>query len=319
MDPTLRNIGSFYHLDDHPVDKKWTVGESYEFCRRLTVSHYENFPVGSLLIPKHLRPHVHAIYSFARVSDDFADEADYKGKRMDLLNEWERMLINCYEGKAEHPIFIALGETVKTIDLPIELFQGLLKAFKMDVTVSRYEDFDQVLGYCRYSANPVGRLILHLFDYRDEELFHLSDCICTALQLANFWQDVTIDLKKDRSYIPKNEMKRENYTEADLFAHVYDERFVRLMEPLVKRTWRLFNEGCPLVERVKWPLNAELRFTWLGGTTILHRVMQNEFNVFEYRPKLSKWDFLKLGLRSFFQIEGIRKKRNQAFENTQSN
>jgi len=312
------NIGSFYRLGDRPAGERWTVEEAYAFCRHLTYSHYENFPVGSLLVPKRLRPHVYAIYAFARAADDFADEESYKGQRMDLLNEWERLLEECYEGRAEHPIFIALRQTVKEIELPIDLFKGLLRAFKMDVTVSRYEDFEQVLGYCRYSANPVGRLILHLFDYKDEELFALSDCICTALQLANFWQDVAIDLKKDRIYIPKDEMKREHYGEDELFAHVYDERFRKVLAPLAKRTWDLFDRGYPLVERVAWPLNAELRFTWLGGTTILARAAENDFNVFDHRPVLSKWDFIKWGVRSLSGTGSVRRRLAAFFQSIES-
>ncbi len=314
MELFLNTIRSMYHLEDRPAGEEWTVEESYTFCRNLTYSHYENFPVGSLLIPKHLRKHVHAIYAFARVADDFADEEEYKGTRLERLSEWGELLKECYHGQAKHPIFIALGETVKEIELPIELFEGLLNAFKMDVTVTRYEDFGQVMGYCRYSADPVGRLILHLFDYRDEELFRMSDNICSALQLANHWQDVTIDLKKDRIYIPREEMKREGYTENELFSHVYDERFYRLMDSLVQRTWDLFDRGYPLLERVRWPLNAELRFTWMGGVTILSRIFENRCDVFSSRPTLSKWDYAHWGVRSLLGIGRIRERLRQKFQ-----
>ncbi len=307
MRSSLETLGTFYKIPYHPSGGTWTVLEAYEFCKDLTVSHYENFPVGSILIPKSLRPHVFAIYAYARVADDFADEQLYENRRLDLLNDWNRQLIDCYEGKAEHPIFIALSKTVAECDLPIELFQGLLHAFKMDVTVKRYNSYEDVLGYCRFSANPVGRLILHLFNYRDEKLFSCSDHICTALQLTNFWQDITIDLKKDRIYIPLKDMKHEGYTVEDLYAHVYNERFKRVMQLQTSRTWKLFDEGYPLLDQVKWPLSSELRFTWLGGTRILKRTVQNDYNVFDQRPKLSKLDFVHLGLRSLWQIKRYRR------------
>ncbi len=314
MKTSAETLASFYKMPFQFTEKRWTVKTAYEFCRELTVSHYENFPVGSILIPKHLRPHVYAIYSFSRVADDFADEASYEGRRIDLLNDWNQQLIDCYEGKAEHPIFIALADTIQKRELPIELFQGLLRAFKQDVTVKRYESFEDVIHtYCQYSANPVGRLILHLFEYREEELFLWSDHICTALQLTNFWQDICIDQKKDRIYIPLHDMKENQYTVDELYAHVYDERFTAIMRNLGKKTWELFEKGYPLLDRVAWPLSSELRFTWLGGTTILSRLAQNGYNVFEQRPKLSKLDFLRFGLRSFGRIERYRKRGERIF------
>ena len=294
----------------------WTVEEAYTYCRGITVSHYENFPVGSILIPRHLRPHVYAIYSFARVSDDFADEAEYKDKenRLALLNNWQQQLEDCYQGKADHPIFIALANTVKQCEMPIDLFSGLLHAFKRDVLVSRYQTFDEVIqDYCQYSANPVGRLILHLFGYRDEELFTLSDHICTALQLTNFWQDVEIDLRKDRIYIPQENMRRLGYSEEKLFQHNYNEAFCTVMKELVSKTWDLFEKGYPLLEKVKFPLSAELRFTWLGGVSILSRTKEIQYDVFNRRPKLHKTDFLWLGLRSFGSIRAIVNQKRDFF------
>lgn len=312
--PTIETINSMYGLSNRPAVGTWTLEEAYRYCHDLTVAHYENFPVGSLLVPKAKRTHVYAIYAFARVSDDFADEADYEGRRLDYLNGWNRMLEECYQGKASHPIFMALADTVEKCELPIELFQGLLHAFKKDVTVKRYDTLENVnTFYCQYSANPVGRLILHLFDYRDERLFMLSDCICTALQLTNFWQDVTIDLKKDRIYIPRDEMKRVGYSEEELFAHVYDDRFRTIMSRLTRQTWDLFDRGYPLLDHVRWPLNAELRFTWLGGTAILARLAQNRYNMFDKRPKLSKWDLITLGSRSFTRIGRIRERMKTLF------
>lgn len=313
--PPFDTIGSMYKISAHPAGDRWTPEEAYAFCRSLTVSHYENFPVGSILIPKEKRPFVYAIYAFARISDDFADESIYEGRRLDYLNGWDHLLSEAYQGRAEHPVFIALADAAEKCALPIDLFRGLLRAFKQDVNVNRYETLDSVIAnYCRYSADPVGRLILHLFDYRDEELFHLSDCICSALQLTNFWQDVTIDLQKDRIYIPQEMMRAVGYTVDELFAHVYDRRFQSIMRELVDRTWHLFDEGYPLLERVRWPLSAELRFTWLGGATILSRTRKNEYNVFEKRPALSKWDFIQTGGRSLFRISRMRRRLKNLFE-----
>lgn len=306
MHVTFEALKPLYNLNIKPPKNGWTMAESYSFCRRVTFAHYENFPVGSVLIPKKLRPHVHAIYAFARLSDDFSDEDYYEGQRMERLDEWDVMLEDCYNGKADHPVFIALANTAKELDIPMQLFRDLLIAFKMDVTKSRYQDWDEVMNYCHYSANPVGRLILYLFGYRDEVLLHWSDCICSALQLINFWQDVAVDLKKDRIYIPQKDIEAFGYSEKELFEHVYDERFTKLMRKLVLRAWVMIDEGYPLLINVKFPLSAELRFTWLGGVSILQRTALNEYNVFEKRPKLSKFDFMKLGLRSFFGIKKYR-------------
>ena len=313
MKTLAEQIESLYHIPVQPQGAAWTVTEAYTFCRTLTLSHYENFPVGSLLVPRSLRRHVHAIYAFARIADDFADEPCYEGQRLERLEDWDAQLQEAYQGRAYHPVFLALAQTVNELDLPLALFRDLLTAFKMDVTVKRYETFDDVLGYCRYSANPVGRLILCLFDHRDPQLFAYSDCICTALQLANFWQDVAIDLKKNRIYIPRADQAECGYSELELFHHVYDARFQRLMHRQVQRTWALFEEGFPLVEHVPFPLSAELRFTWLGGVTILARTRQSVYRVFDRRPQLTKMDFLRLGWRSLWPLFRVKEKRRAEF------
>ncbi|HMY76522.1 MAG TPA: squalene synthase HpnC, partial [Blastocatellia bacterium] len=186
---------------------------AYAYCRQMAESHYENFPVGSVLIPSQLRKHVYSIYAFARTADDFADEGyETSGltetQRLAALDDWQQKLDRCFAGDADHPVFIALAATVKDLNLPKKLLADLLSAFKQDVTKRRYADFDEVLDYCTRSANPVGRLILLLFGYRDERLHQLSDHICTALQLANFWQDVAVDIQKDRVYLPEDDMAR---------------------------------------------------------------------------------------------------------------
>ncbi len=279
-----------------------SVAEAFAYCENMARSHYENFPVGSLLVPKSKRKHVYSIYAFARTADDFADEG-YGTKitpseRLELLADWESQLENCFAGSAQHPIFIALAETVRTLDLPPQLFKDLLSAFKQDVVKTRYANFDEVLDYCRRSANPVGRLILLLFDYRDEHLHQLSDKICTALQLANFWQDVSVDLQKDRIYLPLDDLARFNFSEADLRAGKCDERFVHLLKFQVARTWDLFKAGKSLPKLVSGRLSFELGLTWQGGTRILELIERGGFNTLNHRPQIGKLDKIVLLLKT---------------------
>lgn len=274
--------------------------EAFAYCEQIAKSHYENFPVGSFFVPKEKRPHFYAIYAFSRIADDFADEAEHDGSRLTHLLDWEDQLTRCFEGQAEHPVFIALRETVNRFDMPQSLFQDLLTAFKMDVTKRRYQNFDEVLFYCQHSANPVGRLVLLLSGYRDAAMHQLSDHICTGLQLANFWQDVAVDLKKDRIYLPRDEQAQFGYTETELKQHIYNQNFIDLMRFQVDRTQGLFDAGKPLLDKVGRDLRLELRLIWHGGTTILRKIEANRYNAFQ-RPKLGKWDVVKmLGKALFF-------------------
>ena len=209
-----------------PTDK----AGAYRFCQNLVDSHYENFPVASLLLPKKLRKHVAALYAFARIADDFADEPEYEGARKQRLLEWRRQLNAIGKEPAAHPVFVALESTVRELELPVQPFEDLLSAFIQDTEKKRYATFDEVLDYSRRSANPVGRIVLMIHGYRSEELFRYSDAICTALQLANFWQDISVDLKKDRIYIPEEDFKQFSYSEADLRMGVVNERFIDLMK-----------------------------------------------------------------------------------------
>ncbi len=281
------------------------IETAYAYCRRLAEEHYENFPVGSVLVPKRLRKHVYSIYAFARTADDFADEG-YDGTRTSLsatpteserlaaLDDWRQKLESCYEGRADHPIFIALAETVRELDLPIKLFTDLLSAFKQDVVKRRYANFDEALDYCTRSANPVGRLILLLFGYRDEKLMELSDHICTALQLANFWQDVSVDIRKDRIYLPQDEMAGFGVTVEDIRENRFSERFASLLKFQVDRTRELFNQGRPLPEMVSGRLKYELRLTWFGGTRILKLIEELGYDTLNHRPVISSFDKLVL-------------------------
>lgn len=310
IQPTIMNT-------QNPVIKSENselIEMAYAFCRRMAEEHYENFPVGSALVPKRLRKHVYSIYAFARTADDFADEG-YDGKRtstsapgartslsatpteserLAALNDWQQKLECCYDGRADHPIFIALSETVRELDLPIKLFNDLLSAFKQDVVKRRYANFDEVLDYCTLSANPVGRLILLLFGYRDEKLMELSDNICTALQLANFWQDVSVDIRKDRIYLPQDEMQKFGVTVEDLRENRFSERFASLLKFQVDRTWQLFDQGRPLPEMVSGRLKYELRLTWFGGTRILQLIEKLGYDTLNHRPVISSFDKLLL-------------------------
>jgi len=281
-----------------PLADEWPLDRAYEFCEKLARSHYENFPVGSVLIPKRLRKHVYAIYAFARTADDFADEGYGQGytehERLDLIEEWRLMLRQSETGDARHPVFVALAATRTKFDLPLALFEDLLSAFAQDVTVTRYESFGQLLDYCRRSANPIGRLILLLFGYRDDERLRCSDEICTALQLANHWQDVAVDLQKDRVYLPEEDLSRFDLTVDDLRTQRIDERFTRMMKFEVARAREMFVRGKPLCTSVRGRLGLELRSVWLGGMRILERIEENGYDVFKHRPVISSSDKIKI-------------------------
>jgi phytoene synthase len=283
---------------EHITGRAWPVDDAYGYCESIARSHYENFPVGSILIPKPLRKHFYSIYAFARTADDFADEGyteDYSEReRLDLLEEWREMMSEAFRGRATHPVFVALRETRAKFDLPVALFEDLLSAFMQDVTVRRYESFQQLLDYCRRSANPVGRLILLLFGYRAEQLQAWSDDICTALQLANHWQDVAIDLAKDRIYIPAEDLARFGLSFEDLIRSRPGDGFKELMRFEVARARELFKRGKPLCVSVSGRLGLELRAVWLGGTRVLDLIERNDYDVFARRPVIASKDKLRI-------------------------
>lgn len=276
----------------------WPLDRAYEYCEHLTRSHYENFPVGSALVPKRLRKHFYSIYAFARVADDFADEGYGQGlsehERLEALDEWRRMLTESLAGHARHPVFVALAQTISEFHLPATLFEDLLSAFAQDVTVRRYESFDQLIDYCRRSANPIGRLVLLLFGHNDEQRHQWSDEICTALQLTNHWQDVSIDLDKDRIYVPREDFSRFGLSFDDLITRGSTEDFRRLMKFEVGRARGMLLRGKPLCVSVSGRLGLELRSVWLGGIRILDRIEENSFDVFARRPVINSAD--KIGI-----------------------
>lgn len=266
--------------------RPYSLAEGYAYCQRLATSHYENFSVVSWLLPRPLRPHMYAVYAYCRGVDDLGDEAE--GDRLALLDGWEAELRRCYEGSPQQPAFVALQETVRRFDIPTEPFRRLIEANRADQRVSRYRSYNDLLGYCENSANPVGRLVLYIFGYRDEERQRLSDATCTALQLTNFWQDVRRDLDKGRIYIPLEDMERFGYGEADLLAGRSDGRFRDLMAFQVQRTRELFRDGLALIPKVSGRLTLDLRLFSLGGLAVLDAIEGMGYDVLQRRPTLSR-------------------------------
>ncbi|MGA3285944.1 MAG: squalene synthase HpnC [Bacteroidota bacterium] len=284
----------------HTKRKHWSWEEGFRYCEQIARSHYENFPIASWFVPKEIRKHIWAIYAFARIADDYADEPGYTlAERMDNLSQWGQYLDECYNGNPTHRVFAALAETVERFQIPVELFQDLLTAFRSDVTVKRYDTFEEVLEYCRNSANPIGRLVLLLFNYRSETMMELSDHICTGLQLTNFWQDISVDLQKDRIYLPLEDLEEFGYSEQDLLHRRFNNYFRELMAFQVQRTAELFVAGKPLLSKVSKDLSLELKLTWNGGTRILQKIHKQDYNVLIQRPALSTLDKLGLLFRSY--------------------
>ena len=263
-------------------------------CQRLASSHYENFPTASLLLPSRVRPAVAAIYAFARIADDFADEPEHEGFRSERLKEWGHLLDEALAGRPRGPVFVALADAITRFDLPAQPLRDLILAFEQDVVTPRYATWETVLDYCTRSADPVGRLVLALHGIRDAASIAASDAICTGLQLTNFWQDVAIDLEKDRIYLPAEDLARHGVSEADLFARVATPAFRALLADEIARTRAIFARGLPLVRDTRGRLGLWLRCVWAGGHAILDRIEDVEGDVFTRRPKLSRLDWALL-------------------------
>ena len=266
----------------------------------MPVDHYENFPVASFLVPRHLRRPIEAIYRFARSADDIADEGDaMPEERLAGLAAYQAELDRIAAGMPpQTPLFVVLADEIHQHKLPIPLFRHLLDAFAQDVVKKRYADFPELLDYCRHSANPVGRLVLHLFGRTEPQHLEQSDCICTALQLINFWQDVAVDWEKQRIYIPQSDLQRFQVSETDIAAGRWSANWAALMDFEIDRTRALMLQGAPLVHALPGRLGWEIRLTVQGGLRILERLRRVRGNIFEHRPKLGKWDWLVLAGRS---------------------
>ena len=266
-----------------------SVATARAYCQRLTRGHYENFTVASLLLPRRLLRHFHAVYAYCRWADDLADEAGGGARALHLLRWWREELLHCYEGKPRHPVMIALAETIRRFDIPATPFLDLLYAFEQDQLIKRYSTYEQLRGYCRYSANPVGRLVLYLCESFEESRARLADNVCTALQLANFWQDVGRDLDIGRVYLPAEDCRRFGYPEADLRARRFTPAFAGLMRFEVERTRALFFQGLPLVELMPAEVRTDIDLFIRGGLAILRRIEDYRYNVWQARPVLSRW------------------------------
>ncbi|MGH9868743.1 MAG: squalene synthase HpnC [Candidatus Polarisedimenticolia bacterium] len=290
------------HASTPAADQAARLRDAYAHCESIARRHYENFPVASLLLPRRLRPHVAAIYAFARLADDFADEATFEGRRLQLLSGWRERLDRAAAGDADEPVFVALSDTILRHGLPAALLHDLISAFEQDVRVNGYETFDELLAYCRLSANPVGRLVLALSRRGEAHLLEMSDAICTALQLTNFWQDVAVDLDKGRCYLPRSEMLRFGCTAEMLSAmaarRIVTEPFVELMAFQTRRTRQMFDLGQALPDQVGGRLGFELRLVLMGGRRVLDLLEASRFDVFTRRPTLSTPDWGRLVARA---------------------
>src|ERR1700721_2033975 len=262
--------------------------EAREYCRRLARSHYENFSVASWFLPERLRQDFFNVYAYCRISDDLGDEVGDPNASLQLLDQWEAELDACYAGSPRHPVFVALAETVRKCEIPKQTFVDLLTAFRQDQRVSRYSTFDDVVGYCRYSANPVGHLVLYVCGYRDAERQALSDFTCTALQLANFWQDVSVDYSNGRIYLPLEDLRRFDVTEDDIAAQRNSSAFCDMMRFEVNRARDWFRRGLPLIEQVDRDLSIDIELFSRGGQEILDAIEAQGYNVLGRRPAISK-------------------------------
>jgi squalene synthase HpnC len=272
----------------HAPEPGCSPEEAQKYTRWLATHHYENFNVVSWLLPKALHQHLYNVYAYCRWADDLGDEIPEAARALELLAWWEHELDVCYEGRPSHPVFVALRETIVAKDIPKQPFADLLKAFRQDQTVKRYPNWDSVLGYCVNSANPVGRLVLYLCGYRDEQRQRLSDATCTALQLANFWQDVGRDLDIGRIYIPLDAARAQGISENDIVERRFDERYSRLMKDLIVRTRALFIEGQPLSKMVDGRLSVDLEMFTRGGLAVLDAIETMGYDTLHHRPSVSK-------------------------------
>jgi squalene synthase HpnC len=278
-----------------------SLAEAQEYCRRLAQGHYENFTVASYLLPRELRPHFHAVYAYCRWADDLADETASGDESLRLLDWWDDELAACYRGAARHPVFVALRHTVDEFGIPIEPFQDLLVAFRQDQYRKRYETFNELLAYCRNSANPVGRLVLYLGRAATRENFALSDFICTGLQLANFWQDVARDYDRGRIYIPLTDCNAAGYDESMFQRREFNAAFRKLLAGEVKRAEAMLRLGEPLVERVPRNLRLDVALFVRAGLAVLEAIRRQDYNVWRRRPVVSKLTKLRMLASAWWQ------------------
>ena len=268
--------------------------QAQAYCSHLARTHYENFSVATLLLPRRLTRHFHNVYAWCRWADDLGDETGGGPHALELLRWWRQELFHCFQGQPQHPVTIALADTIRRFHLPMQPFLDLLFAFEQDQLIKRYASYAQLLEYCRHSANPVGRLVLYLCEVFDEDRAVLADHICTALQLTNFWQDVARDFACGRIYVPEEDWQRFGYTRADWQARRFNLAFVNLMRFQVEWARDLFYRGFPLVERMPVELRPDIELFIQGGLAILRKIEQCNCNVWAQRPVLTPLDKVRL-------------------------
>ncbi|CAN5821993.1 squalene synthase HpnC [soil metagenome] len=278
------------------VSAETSLGSAYAHCADVARRHYENFPVASSLVPARMRPHIAAVYAFARAADDFADQPGRApDERLRLLDAWQDQLHRTATGStAENPVFHALGNTIRECSLPVQLFDDLLSAFRQDVTVHRYDTWADVLDYCRRSAHPVGRLVLRIAGIDRPDADRCSDALCSALQLTNFWQDFGVDWRNGRLYVPREETSKYDALESDLARGRMTPGWQSALAGSVAVTRALFHEGRAVSSFVTGRLKYELRATWLGGLTVLERVERSGYTVLDHRPELGAMDIARI-------------------------
>jgi squalene synthase HpnC len=284
--------------DQAAMGRIWSTAESLAYTRWIATGHYENFHIVSFLLPKHLHQDFYNVYAFCRWADDLGDEIGDTAESLRLLKWWRIELERMYGGEASHPVFVALGPTVRKHSLPVEPFANLITAFEHDQVVTRYADWDEVFAYCVNSANPVGRLVLGLGGYRDAQRFELSDATCTALQLANFWQDVSVDLEKDRIYLPKALLDRHEVSVEDLFARRFTPGFAAAMREACALARELFVKGRALPPLLDRRLALDVTLFSRGGMYILDKIEKQGFDVLTARPCISKGERVRLLVRA---------------------
>jgi squalene synthase HpnC len=292
---TLQNSGWAALPSDYAIPERApSLAEAQAYCERLARTHYENFSVATWFLPERLKQHFFNVYAYCRISDDLGDEVGDPQQSLALLDQWEAELNQCYQGSPRHPVFVALQQTVGQLDIPQKPFADLLIAFRQDQAITRYESFADLLGYCLNSANPVGRLVLYVCGYRDEERQRLSDFTCTALQLANFWQDVAVDYRKGRIYLPLEELRQFGVSEQQISHGNATPQFRELMKFEVERAREWFQRGLPLATMVDRALALDIELFSRGGQEILNAIERQGYDVLSRRPAISK--ARKLGL-----------------------
>ncbi len=284
------------------MERRWARADALAYTRWLAANHYENFHVVSVLLPRHLHQDFYNVYAFCRWADDLGDEIGDRAESLRLLGWWRGELEAMYEGRTQHPVFVALEGTAKKYELEPALFRALIRAFEQDQVVSRYETWEKLFCYCRNSANPVGRLVLRLCGYRDPERDRMSDATCTALQLANFWQDVPVDLEKGRIYLPLEVMRKHGCTEEDLMARRFTPGFREAMREAVGVAREFFERGLPLVGTVDRRLALDLDLFSRGGMRVLEKIERQDYNVLERRPVIGKTERALLLVRSLVRV-----------------